>query len=259
MLLEDITEAKLLERSRDEFFSIASHELRTPLTAIRGNASIINDYYLDAMDNKELRSLIGDIHESSVRLIAIVNDFLEASRLEQGKMVFQLAPFSIDDVIREVVHDMKHLLAEKQINLVFASDETTEPLTVWADAERTKQIIYNLVGNAEKFTHHGSITIHIEPTPHTVKILVSDTGSGISPENQHLLFHKFQQASNSLWTRDSSKGTGLGLYISKLLAESMDGHMQLECSELGQGSTFSFTLPLATSRQLDIKSEPANT
>ena len=115
------------------------------------------------------------------------------------------------------------------------------------DADRVKQVIYNFIGNAMKFTTHGSITISSEVKGRQLKVLITDTGSGIPLDRQHLLFHKFQQASNNILTRDTTRGTGLGLYISKLLVEKMHGKIRLEHSEEGKGSTFSFTLPLAKS------------
>src|SRR5213075_2929978 len=94
ILVEDVTEERVMARSKDEFFSIASHELRTPLTAIRGNTSLIQQYYKAQLKDGQLNEMVGDIHESSLRLIEIVNDFLDASRLEQGKMQFHPEPFS---------------------------------------------------------------------------------------------------------------------------------------------------------------------
>lgn len=245
ILVDDITETKLLERSRDEFFSIASHELRTPLTAIRGNTSMIQQYYQDAIKgNKDLGEMIEDIHESSIRLISIVNDFLDTSRLELGKMEFKKEEIEVEKLTEDIVSEY---LTTCSVNKLYIKTEKSEiklPKII-ADKDRVKQIIINLLGNALKFTQKGGITIKFSVEKDFVKVLVSDTGKGISPESQNLLFRKFQQAGESIFTRDSVNGTGLGLYISRMMAQGMGGDMKLESSALGKGSVFSVSLPIA--------------
>jgi len=248
VLLEDVTEEHILQRSRDEFFSIASHELRTPLTAIKGNAAMIMDQFAAALKDTDLREMVEDIHTSSNRLIEIVNDFLDTSRLEQGKTVFNLQPFQVSSVIEQVAYEMKTVLKQKKLKLQLSHSILTQdalPL-VYADPDRTKQIVYNLVGNAVKFTSKGSIAISAEPSAGFITVKVRDTGSGIPGQTQNLLFRKFQQAGTNILTRDSTRGTGLGLYICKLLAKQMGGHIGLESSS-PQGTTFFFTLPIAKS------------
>jgi signal transduction histidine kinase len=245
VLLEDITEAKLLERSKDEFFSIASHELRTPLTAVRGNAVMLQTVYGIKIHERDFDEMVGDIHGASVRLIEIVNDFLDATRLEQGRIRFELADVDIKEVVKTVMYEMATVAKEKGVKLVAGPGLSAAP-AVHADKNRVKQIIYNLMGNALKFTEKGNITIDARVEGTKLKVLVKDNGPGIAEENQRLLFRKFQQASNSFITRES-RGTGLGLYISKLLSEQMGGRIALEESALGKGTTFSFTVPLAKS------------
>ncbi len=252
ILVEDVTEERVMARSKDEFFSIASHELRTPLTAIRGNTSLIQGYYKDQLRDPQLNEMVGDIHESSIRLIEIVNDFLDASRLEQGKMQFNAENFALENVMESVVYELDAVTREKKIRLHMANNLDTLP-HVWADKNKVKQIIYNLVGNAVKFVEDGSITLKAEAQAPFIKVYIIDTGKGISPENQQILFHKFQQAESSILTRDTTRGTGLGLYISKLLAEKMGGQVALEHSEVGKGSTFSFTVPIATDQLKNAK------
>ena len=243
VLVEDITEQKVLERSKDEFLSIASHELRTPLTAIRGNASLIRKHYAADLNNPDLVEMIDDIHEGAVRLIGIVNDFLDVAAMEQGKIKMQPAEFSLADVIDEVVHELENLCASKGIKLLSDASVQTIPLLV-ADRQRIKQVLINLVGNAVKFTDEGSITLSAWLDDECVHTVVTDTGRGMSEDNQALLFRKFQQAGSSLLTRDTTKGTGLGLYISKQIIELSGGTIGLQSSHLGRGSAFSFSLPL---------------
>lgn len=245
LLIEDITEAKMTERSKDEFFSIASHELRTPLTTIRGNTAMVLAYYQDVFKGQsELRSVMNDIHDSSVRLIDIVNDFLSVSRLEQGRMQFNPVKFNLREVVEKTAKSMQVVADEKGISLrVVGSKQRATP--VYADTERVEQILYNLVGNAVKFTDKGGVKIRLELEEKHALVCIEDTGRGVSPESQHLLFRKFQQANNNIWTRDTAKGTGLGLYISKLMAEKMGGTVRLDHSEENVGSVFVLTLPLA--------------
>lgn len=250
VLVEDITSAKILERSRDEFFSIASHELRTPLTAIRGNTSMIEEFYGDKIKDPELKDMISDIHESSVRLIEIVNDFLDTSRLEQGKMEFKRAPIDLVSLITSVIKEYQVTGSQKKLAIEYHPDEKTSIPKVFADPDKAKQVLINLIGNSLKFTEQGGVTVTTQVLKGFVKILVTDTGRGISQANQKLIFHKFQQANSSLLTRDASKGTGLGLYISKLIIEGMGGEIGLESSAEGKGTTFSFNLPIVTKEQL---------
>lgn len=245
VLIEDITEARLLDRSKDEFLSIASHELRTPLTAIKGYSFLIQKYYLKDMQDPKLKEMLSRIEQSSDRLIAIVNDFLDTSRLEQSRVELRNEMINVNNIIQTVVEEYQAVALSKHIRLEFAKQNTNLPL-VYGDTNRITQILVNLVGNAMKFTDRGGVEVSTstEETGY-VKISVRDTGRGIPEENHKLLFRKFQQAGKQLYARDST-GTGLGLYISKMLTERMGGQIRLESSEMNVGSTFSFTLPIAT-------------
>ncbi len=245
IVMEDVTEEKILQRSKDEFFSIASHELRTPLTAIRGNTALIKQYYPQLFKDQSFSEMVSDIHESSIRLIDIVNDFLDLSRLEQGKILFKKEVIDLPPIIEDTVKEYQNAAEAKNLQIIFSKPSTPLP-KILADTDRVKQILVNLIGNSLKFTSSGKIDIFITSKSNYLKISVRDTGRGIPPENQNLLFRKFQQAGNSLLTRDSTKGTGLGLYISRLMVEAMGGSIQLESSKEGEGTTFSFSLPVAT-------------
>jgi signal transduction histidine kinase len=246
IVTEDITERKITERARDEFFSIASHELRTPLTAIRGNTAMIIQYFSkDLQGNKELTEMIEDIHKSSVRLIAIVNDFLNVSRLEMKKMSYKKSPFNIKELAEKVNKELEPTAQEKHDTLEI--HELTSPLPqAFADPDRTKEVLLNLVGNAVKFTDGGVVKIDISVVDSMLHVQVTDSGLGIPKERWDLLFRKFQQAGENIYTRDTSRSSGLGLYISRLMIEEMGGKIGLERSEVNKGSTFLFTLPVAT-------------
>lgn len=242
ILIEDITAQKMLERSKDEFLSIASHELRTPLTAIRGNTSLIKKYYAQEFTDKQLVEMIDDIHTASERLIGIVHDFLDVAALEQGKFSMQPEVFQLQEIVQEVVRELGSLCAEKNIGLQADASVAQMP-PVKADRQRIKQVLINLVGNAIKFTEQGGITFSAQANDRFVRVTVSDTGRGMSVESQQLLFKKFSRAGDNVLTRDTTKGTGLGLYISKLIIEQTGGTIGLVSSEPGKGSDFAFTLP----------------
>ena len=244
VLVEDITEAKVVERSREEFFAVASHELRTPLTAIRGNMALIKDFFAEKLKDPQVKEMIDDSYGASVRLIGIVNDFLDASRLEQGKVSFKTEKIDAMELIKEVVREVGALAKSK--NLTLEVKDFNESALVLADRDRAKQIVYNLVSNAINYTQKGGIVIEVKKEKGFLRVFVTDTGDGISQQNQALLFRKFQQAGEKMLARDVTKSTGLGLYISKLILEGMGGKAWLERSELGKGSTFAFALPLAS-------------
>lgn len=241
VLIGDITEQKILERSKDEFFSIASHELRTPLTAIRGNASMIMDFYKDKIADKDVQEMISDMFAASERLIRIVGDFLDVSRLEQRRMEFKKDNFDIAEITGKTIKEINGNALAKKIELRF--DLPDKPLLVMADKDRVKQVLVNLISNSINYTKEGRIVVSFEKIDKFVKVYIKDTGVGIPPTSQSLLFHKFQQAGDVL-ARDVTQGTGLGLYISKLLVEGMGGSIKLEESTVGKGSVFSFTLPV---------------
>jgi signal transduction histidine kinase len=244
-VFEDISKELELQRTKDEFFSIASHELRTPLTAIRGNTSLIRQYFWDQLTNPDLQEMINDIHESSIRLIDIVNDFLDSSRLEQKRMKFNIEPFDLVGLAYSALKEYQVTGSRQHIALEVKRPTTPIPL-VLADQNRSKQVLINLIGNALKFTKDGSVTVafELEDDKH-VKVLVSDTGLGIPPEAQQRLFQKYEQSDHgSSFTRDAVRGTGLGLYISRLIIQAMGGTIKLESSESHKGSIFSFTLPV---------------
>ena len=243
IIVEDITEAKILERSKDEFFAVASHELRTPLTAIRGNTDMLIDMYSDKIKDKEIKAMILDINEASKRLIGIVNDFLDASRLEQGKITLENKKFNLIEAIDKVVKSMKEGAEEKKLSLEFINNDVSS-LEVFADMEKVEQVLFNLIGNSIKFTSVGKVEVSFDVSNGFVKVSISDTGPGISTQNENLLFRKFQPAGEQILVRDVTKSTGLGLYISRLLVSKMGGTIGLEKSVVGKGSTFFFTIPM---------------
>lgn len=243
-IVMDVTESKLLERSKDEFFAIASHELKTPLTAIKGNISLIKDLFYDKITDETLRAMFDDINTAAQRMLRIVNDFLATSKLDQGKMVFDIQNVQLDKVVDRVMQEWSSAAKEKNITIKFNPVSPLEELEVYADKEKTKEVLSNLISNSIKFMDQGEINITATKLKNFVEIEVKDNGKGISEENKKLLFKKFQQASTNIYARDVSQGTGLGLYICKLIIEGMQGKISLRESTVGVGTSFVFTLPV---------------
>lgn len=238
-LTEDKTEDRIAEKSKEDFFTIASHELRAPLTAIRGYIALIKQLFFINIKDEELKKIIQDIDTLSSQLINIVNDFLDTPKLEQGKIRVKKEPQDLIEIIKAGIKETTPIATQK--NLVINFTNPLDSAIVLGDKERIRQVLINLISNGLKFTEEGGITINIEKTPDSkYKISVKDTGKGVPKENIKILFTKFQQT-------DPTKhmtSTGLGLYISKLLIEKMNGEIKLENTEEGKGSTFSFALPV---------------
>ncbi len=236
VVFRDITHEKELDHLKDDFVSIASHELRTPMGAIRAFVSMIltGDY---GPVNDNLVEPLNDIRNSTLRLVELVNDMLDAARIEAGRMRFDLAENDLGDMLHEVAAVLTPLAKEKGLELDY---HTPDKIAVLADPNKVKQVLTNLVGNALKFTDKGGIHIGTVIDAGKVEITVTDTGMGISLEDQAKLFNKFQQVSSS--QKGRPPGTGLGLYISREMIRKMGGELWIKHSQSGQGSVFAFTL-----------------
>lgn len=243
VLMEDITEEKIADRSKNEFFTIASHELRTPLAIIDGNLSMINFSYKDKIEMK-MQMMLESINNSNMRLIKIVNELIEVSGLERSQPQLRFSVFALDGVINQVVRSLVNDAKKKNIYLNVEYGISKLP-QVNGNPDSVSKVLTNLTSNAISATKSGGVTIGADVEKgNSVRVFVKDTGSGISPENQLLLFRKFQQAGDSLLVR--SDGVGLGLYSSRLLMKNMGGDIKLENSEIGVGSVFSFNISLAS-------------
>lgn len=245
IVLTDQTERKIVERSKDEFFSIASHELRTPLTVIKGNVSMMREFYPALMKDPNTRVMLDNTYSSSVRLIQIVNDFLDTSRIEQNRIQYLVEDFDLSALANEVLKELSELASAKKLKLGFAAPPGA-PTIVKADKNRTKQVLINLISNGIKFTDTGEVVAKLSTVQGAVRVDVADSGHGIAKDQQALLFRKFQQTDENPLARDATQGTGLGLFISKSLIEGMGGKIWLEYSS-SSGSNFSFQLPMPAS------------
>lgn len=239
VVFRDVTQEKELERLKNEFVSMASHELRTPMGAIRAFVSMIlaGDF---GPVNKNLVEPLTDIRTSTLRLVDLVNDLLNVARIEAGRMKFNLLDSDIGGTLQRVVDTLGPLAKEKGVHLAYTGKKLP---FAQADEGKIEQVLTNLVGNALKFTDAGSIVLHARQDDRLIEVTVTDTGTGISAADRQKLFGKFEQVSSAQAGRPA--GTGLGLYISREMIRKMGGELWIKESEVGKGTVFAFTLPVA--------------
>lgn len=239
ILIEDITEQKAAERERNEFVVTASHEIRTPLSVIQGNLS--NALDMGSKVGNDAKPLIETAYGASNQISALFNDILIVSDIENPtnpKPKYETV-FKLNDAIQEVVDRLSPSAEKKKLDLKFKRSGTAK---LSADRDEIKESIFKLVDNAIKFTKKGSVEIKVSSKGPNVEIKITDSGKGISKEEEKRLFRKFIRLDNSL--KREVGGTGLGLYIAKALAERNGGGLELTQSS-AKGSTFSLVLPLA--------------
>lgn len=240
-------EAKKHER---QFLANMSHEIRTPMNAIIGMTKLLMNI---SSEHRQLKYIKG-IKDSAENLLAIINDILDLSKIESGKIKIEHIPFSIHDTLELVLTTLKHKAEEKGLALNSTIDSSV-PLSVKGDPVRLYQVLMNLVGNAIKFTEQGKVAINAITAGRSdgqipIRFDVADTGIGISEENLSKIFDKFTQASSD--TTRKFGGTGLGLTISKQLIEIQKGHITV-WSRPGEGSVFSFTIPFLETREVPVE------
>ncbi|HWF84007.1 MAG TPA: ATP-binding protein [Vicinamibacterales bacterium] len=225
---------------KSQFLANMSHEFRTPLNAMLGYTSMLLQGVAGAVE-PPVRRQLGRIESNGRHLLTIINEILDISRIEAGRMPLQLSRIKVPELIGEVKAELEPIIMRSKIAVVIDIPAEMRPVTT--DRQKVKQIVLNLLSNALKFTHEGTITISARRHEHarTLTVAVADTGIGIAPANQEKIFEDFRQIDNSP-TR-AYGGTGLGLSICRRLALMLDGRIVVQ-SEMGKGSTFTLTLPI---------------
>ena len=231
-------ELEIANKHKSEFLANMSHELRTPLNAILGFTElIIDNIYGDVPD--KIKEVLERVEKNGRHLLSLINDVLDLSKIEAGRLKLSISDYSMQSVIETAVTAVEALAMDKKLALsVTISGDMPKGK---GDEQRISQVILNLVGNAIKFTDQGSIKVEAKTKNQEFIVTVSDTGPGLLEEDQKKIFEEFRQADGSS-TRKKG-GTGLGLSISKKIVEMHKGHIGVE-STLGEGSTFWFSLPV---------------
>jgi signal transduction histidine kinase len=237
--------ARSASEAKSDFLAKISHELRTPLNAIIGYSEMLMD---DASDDG-LDAFVEDldkIHSSGTHLLTLINDLLDISKIEAGKMELHLEDFKLKDMISLIEATTKPLLDKNSNKFVVKIDESIE--TMKNDETKLKQVLLNMISNSSKFTKEGKVSLIIsEEAKNRIKFEISDTGIGMTENQLENVFEEFTQAETS--TSKDYGGTGLGLPICKKLTELMGGKIEVQ-SKIGEGTTFSITVP----KTIEVKS-----
>ena len=255
IILHDITHLKEVDTMKTEFVSLASHQLRTPLSAIRWFLEILKTGRAGKITDKQ-REVITDAHECSNRMMSLVNDLLNISRLDQGRIMIAPEPTDIVTLIEEVILENQSEIEKKHQTLVFKKPTEKFP-TVNVDPQLMRQVFTNLLSNATKYnTEKGDITVELRLKDENFEWCITDTGCGIPKRAQEHLFQKFFRARNA--STKNVGGTGLGLYLTKRILDQCEGTITVE-SEEDKGSTFCVSLPIAgcKAKEGDVRFEQA--
>ena len=235
-LEQALERARAAEKARSLFFSIVSHDIRTPLNAILGYSELLQN---DATSQADRDVALKSISASGTTLLQLVNDVLDLAKIDAGKMTLQPEPVLLNQLTDEVFSSFWRVADEKGIKLV---NNTEDVPTVMIDGHRFRQVLFNLIGNAVKFTKRGSVTVSASYAGETLDVSVSDTGCGIAADMLTHILDPFVQVQDPTHAADRAGGTGLGLSICKRLVDAMGGELYVE-SELGKGSTFRARIP----------------
>jgi signal transduction histidine kinase/HAMP domain-containing protein len=240
-------ELQIANKHKSEFLANMSHEFRTPLNAILGYTELIIDNIYGDVPEK-IQEVLERVEKNGQHLLNLINDVLDISKIEAGRLTLSLNDYSMQDLIQTVYTSVEALAAEKNLDLKMTVPEVLK--NGKGDEQRIAQVILNLLGNAIKFTEQGEVVVEATVSNDSFLISVSDTGPGLSETDQKNIFDEFRQADGS--SARAKGGTGLGLSISKKIVEMHGGRIWVD-SILGKGSTFSFTLPIRVERQMERK------
>ena len=231
---------KHLDEVKDEFMSMASHQLRTPLTSIKGYLSMVLEGDVGKITPQQEKLLL-EAFNSSERMVRLISDFLNVSRLQTGRFLIEKKPFELGEVVRQEVGDLQMIASSHALKLRLTVS-SKQPLCVNGDADKIRQVMMNFIDNAIYYSREkGTIIINLERVKNEVAFTVVDTGIGVPEEEQSKLFTKFFRAKNARKQRPD--GTGVGLFLARKVISAHGGTILFSSKE-GRGSTFGFTLPL---------------
>ncbi len=240
VILHDVTREKMVEKMKTEFVSLAAHQLRTPLSVIKWTLRIMLDRELGDI-TAEQEEFLEKTYQSNERMISLINDLLDVTRIEEGRYIYKSTLASLEHVILSVVNSYKAEIDRKAIHFEFKSQDLPLP-KVLIDAEKMDLTVQNLLDNALRYTPKGGeVTVSLKYDKKEIECSVKDTGVGIPKDQQERIFSKFFRGANVI--RMETEGTGLGLFIAKNIVEAHGGKIWFESKE-GKGSTFYFTLPV---------------
>lgn len=239
-------ELRKLDNAKSEFISIASHQLRTPLTAIKGYISLILEGSYGQVEPK-LRDALNKVYLANERLIQLVEDLLNISRIESGRLEYKFDFYRMEDLVNELYDTFVLRARDKGLELTIKKPRKPLP-AVEMDYSKIREVVSNLIDNAIKYTEEGSVTVIIEKHFNTVRVTVSDTGIGVPKELVSQLFEKFSRGKDT--NRLHVEGTGLGLYVGRNLVDAHHGRMWVESGGSGRGAKFIVDIPLEQPREM---------
>jgi len=258
-LIKAKAHAEESDRLKSAFLANMSHEIRTPMNGVLGFADLLKE---PKLSGEEQEMYISIIQSSGTRLLNIINDIIDISKIEAGQMAANISETNVNEKIEDTYNFFKQLAKQKDLHFSFKSPLPSIQSIIKTDGEKLHAILTNLVNNAIKFTHSGSIEFGYMKRDEFLEFFVKDTGIGISQAQKEIIFERFRQAGKQL--TKNFEGTGLGLSISKAYVEMLGGKIRVESAE-GQGSAFYFTIPYITEKQvqssnpdlLPVKEEPS--
>jgi signal transduction histidine kinase len=256
LLADSLEKANLrlqeLDKQKTEFLSIASHQLRTPLSILKGYIELIRDGAYGKIGPKMIPPL-DNMDESNERLIHLIDEFLNISRIEQGRTKYTFAKAQINDTVTSVVDEQAGRAKDKGIKLAWQANSSLGQIVI--DEEKVRHVIFNFVDNAIKYGEKGNVTVVAKRDDGGVRVTVTDQGLGFNKVDQANLYQKFYRGENVKGVNVG--GTGLGLYVCRKFIEAHGGHVWAKSSGLGKGSEFGLWLPLSPPKELLEAAKPA--
>jgi signal transduction histidine kinase len=244
---------KKLDKAKSEFISIASHQLRTPLTVIKGYISMINEGDFGKIPDQVVNPL-DRVYKSTMRIITLVEDLLNISRIESGRMKFEFAKINLEEIVKSVFEELEQHAKNKGLKFIYQPPKTKLPKII-LDQKKIREVVMNLMDNAIKYTDKGNVVVSLEKQKGNILYCVEDTGRGLESDEIPMLFQKFSRARGA--TLVHTEGTGLGLYIAKQMVKKHGGKIWVESDGRNKGSRFCIQFKIENSQlEKDMKKQP---